>query len=469
MGKHFIIVISAVMLLSCIGCTQERENPFVTHKGDGSIELWDGRVIPPMPELLGVRDQYYLRMEWLKKKHEQLLPMMRKHGIEMWIIPEGTFDRDPLTHYVAPTRSFSHGVTHIFVDGGEEGLKRFSTYAHPTVDYTGFFEMLPEDYGEALREIDRQYKPKTIGLAYSGGRGHNSSLTYDAYHYIARALEPEGEKRFVPAKGLIEEYVDTRLTEELDEYRKLVQATVILAQRVLSNEVITPGVTTTADLKWWFDQQVASWGVGAQLWFTTNTSVQRFNPETGLIERHANPSGSDSPDRRPYQRGDLITIDCGIDYVGFKSDIQRVAYILNEGETDVPEGFKVALQNRNRVSEAYHTMPRPGMMGREAAAAIEKELEGVNFEYTLGSHSIGYHGHALGPGIRSTESTYNPQRESESLLRLGSYMAVEGAVTTAIPEWNGQKVRISYEDDGVLTKHGYEYLAPIQNDCYLIR
>jgi Xaa-Pro aminopeptidase len=469
MGKRTVIVFVIALLFSCFMCRKESENRFVSQKIGGSIELWDGRVIPPMPELLSVREQYYLRMDWLKKKHEQLLPMMRKHGIGMWIIPEGTFDRDPLTHYVAPTRSFSHGVTHIFVDGGEGGLKRFSTYAHPTIDYTGFFEMLPEDYGKALREIDRQYKPKTIGLAYSGGRGHNSSLTYDAYQYIARALEPGGEERFVPAKVLIEEYVDTRLQEELNEYRKLVQATVILAQRAFSNEVITPGVTTTADLKWWFDQQVASWSVGAQLWFTTNTSVQRFNPETGQIERHANPSGSDSPDRRPYQRGDLITIDCGIDYVGFKSDIQRVAYILYEGENDVPEGLKVALQNRNRLAEAYLTMPRPGMTGREAAAAIEKELAGVDFEYTLGCHSIGYHGHALGPGIRSTKSSYNPLRESESLLRLGSYMAVEGTVTTAIPEWSGQMVRISYEDDGVLTEQGYEYLAPIQYDWYLIR
>ena len=140
-----------------------------------------------------------------------------------------------------------------------------------------------------------------------------------------------------------------------------------------------------------------------------------------------------------------------------------------EWESDVPEGLKNALQNRNKVAEAYHTMPRPGMTGREAAAAIEKELEGVDFEYTLGCHSIGYHGHALGPGIRSTKSSYNPQRESKSPLRLGSYMAVEGTATSAIPEWNGQKVRISYEDDGVLTKHGYESLVPIQNDWYLIQ
>lgn len=469
MGKHIFITISVIMLLGYFGCMSEHENQYATKKDDGSIELWDGRVIPVMPELLGVREQYYLRMDWLKKKHEQLLPMMRMHGIGMWIIPEGTFDRDPLTHFIAPTRAFSHGVTHIFVDGGADGLKMYSTYAHPTVDYTDFFEMLPEDFSEALLEIDRMYKPQTIGLAFNGGRGHNSSLTYDAYKYIAATLGAEGHSRFVPASKLIEEYVDTRLPEELEEFRKLVQATEVLAQRVLSNEVITPGVTTTADLKWWFDQQVASWGVGANTWFTTNTTVQRFNPQTGQIERHANPSGSDSPDRRAYDRGDLITIDCGIDYIGFKSDIQRVAYILEEGEVDVPDGLKTALQNRNIVAETYCTIPRPGMKGREAAAAIEKHLGDIDFEFTLGCHPIGYHGHALGPGIRSTKSPYNPQRESESSLRLGSYMAVEGTVITAVPEWNGQLVRISYEDDGVLTEHGYKYLVPLQKEWYLIR
>lgn len=39
-----------------------------------------------------------------------------------------------------------------------------------------FFEMLPEDFAVELQKIDRQYKPKTIGLAYGGGRGHNTYL-----------------------------------------------------------------------------------------------------------------------------------------------------------------------------------------------------------------------------------------------------------------------------------------------------
>ena len=37
------------------------------------IELFDGRIIPAMPELLGMREQYELRLSWLEQKHLMLL------------------------------------------------------------------------------------------------------------------------------------------------------------------------------------------------------------------------------------------------------------------------------------------------------------------------------------------------------------------------------------------------------------
>ena len=458
-----LVLIAILPLASYASCAGGADQD-----GDGAITLWDGRVVPAQPEIPDVREQHELRVEWLREKHRQLLPMMRKHGISMWIIPEGTFDPDPMTRYVAPARSFSHGVTHIFVDAGDEGLKAFSNYRYPNETYVEFFEIIPEEYNERLAEIYETYQPRTIGLAFDGGRGHNSSLTYDAFQYISLALGSKAKERFVPARDLIEDFVDTRLPEEWAYYKDMVVATDRLAQRALSNEVITPGETTTADLKWWFDQEMASWGVGARPWFTTNTNIQRFNPDSGKIERVAGPSGFDSPDDRPYQRGDLITIDCGVSYLGFKTDIQRVAYVLPEGEVDVPIGLKEALTNRNTVVKAYRAA-RAGHTGRQAAAAIEKELEGVAFQYSLGSHSIGYHGHALGPGIRSTSSEYNPQRENQSGLRPNSYMAVEGGTRTAVAEWNNQEVTISYEEQGYLTEEGYKFFSPLQNTWYLIR
>jgi Xaa-Pro aminopeptidase len=457
-------VILAIVLIVLWTSRAESTDPSL----NGTITLWDGREIPAQPKIPKLREQHELRVEWLREKHRQLLPMMRKHEIGMWIIPEGTFDPDPLTRYVAPARSFSHGVTHIFVDAGDDGLKAFSNYRYPNETYVEFFEIIPEEYNEKLAEIYGTYQPETIGLAFDGGRGHNSSLTYDAFQYISLALGSKAREHFVPARDLIEDFVDTRLPEEWAYYKNMVVATDRLAQRALSNEVITPGETTTADLKWWFDQEMASWGVGAKPWFTTNTNIQRFNPDSGKIERVAGASGFDSPDDRPYQRGDLITIDCGVSYLGFKTDIQRVAYVLPEGEVDVPAGLKEALSNRNTVVKAYRAA-RPGYTGRQAAAAIEKELNDAGFQYSLGSHSIGYHGHALGPGIRSTSGEYNPQRENQSGLRPNSYMAVEGETRTKIAEWNNQEVTISYEEQGYLTAEGYRFFSPLQDTWYLIR
>jgi hypothetical protein len=74
----------------------------VEQRPDGSIALFDGRVIPPMPKLLDVRQQFERRLEWLEQKHAALLPMMRKHGVGMWVVVNEEFHDDPATEYIAP-------------------------------------------------------------------------------------------------------------------------------------------------------------------------------------------------------------------------------------------------------------------------------------------------------------------------------------------------------------------------------
>ncbi|SVC96711.1 uncharacterized protein METZ01_LOCUS349565, partial [marine metagenome] len=49
-------------MISCTGADAPSDGPGATR--DGPIELFDGRVIPAMPDLLGMRAQYDLRLEW---------------------------------------------------------------------------------------------------------------------------------------------------------------------------------------------------------------------------------------------------------------------------------------------------------------------------------------------------------------------------------------------------------------------
>ena len=358
-----LILAASIGLSACAGTPSGGESAVPTGSGgstaiaqvgttwerlaDGSIRLFDGRLIPPLPELLGVRAQYDLRLQWLDKKHGHLLEMMRQHGVGAWIIVNHEFNDDPATPYVAPDLVYvSRRDLHVFVDAGDAGLERFSSYGRPNADHARLFESLPTveseagggDVGARLEAIIDRYRPATIALNMGGNRGHNSALTHDAYQFIVEALGPEMEQRLISSRELIEQYFDTRLPEELEPYRRLVLATDVLTQQALSNVVITPGVTTAGDLKWWFNQQIADLGAGAEPWFEIHTAVQRFESATGTMIPYVHPA----PDDLVYQQGDIIHLDTGFNYLGFASDWQKVAYVLRDGEDDVPEGLKVA-------------------------------------------------------------------------------------------------------------------------------
>ncbi len=468
---HLSAVLAIVIAGSALAYGQAER---LSGAGRGPIELFDGRVIPAMPELLGMGEQYELRLHWLEQKHAMLLDMMREHGIEMWIVVSEEFHPDPVTQYVAPPLHYTRRRdVMVFVDAGEDGLARYSDYRRPTADYRRFFEPLPasrnargiQDTRTGLRTLWERYEPATIGLNIGGARGHDSTLTHDSYKFLADALGREAELRFVSAAGLVEDVFDTRLADELEPYRALVLATDVIAQTALSNEVITPGVTRAVDIKWFFEESVAELGVGGRPWFEIHVAVQRFDPETGTMIPYVHPA----PDNLIFQRGDIIHLDCGFDYVGFASDWQKVAYILREGEQTVPQGLRTALSNANLVHEAFGSEPRPGMTGWEATLAIAKKLEGVDFLPSLYSHAIGYHGHALGPSINARDMDLSSPPDRDSHLRDGAYRSIEFSATTAVPEYDGGTVTIPMEDDGYLTPDGYTYFRPYQTEWYVIR
>jgi Xaa-Pro aminopeptidase len=229
--------------------------------------------------------------------------------------------------------------------------------------------------------------------------------------------------------------------------------------------VITPGVTRAKEIKWFFEETIAELGVGGVPWFEIHVAVQRYDPETGSMIPYVHPA----PDDLVFQRGDIIHLDCGFDYLGFASDWQKVAYILREGESEVPEGLRAALANANVVHEAFASAPRPGMTGWEATLAIASKLEGVDFLPSLYSHPIGFHGHALGPSINARNMDLSSPPERDSHLRDGSYRSIEFSATTRVPEYNGGEVRIPMEDDAYLTRDGYVYFRPYQTEWYVIR
>jgi Xaa-Pro aminopeptidase len=420
--------------------------------------------IPAMPKLLSQREQMDTREAWLKRRLNDLLPgMMKRAGVDMWIVVNEEFHPDPVTEYIVPPIPME-GRRDLFifylrgdtvertamVRYEEERLANHYTIMMPARD------KLPEE----LKKFVDKRNPKTIALNFGGPRGQQDGLTYDSYKFLADALGPDDEKKFVTAAKLLTEFFDTRLPEEMTEYQKAVLATDVITRRALSNEVITPGKTTAGDIRWWMMQQIND--LGLTTWFEADIRIQRQQTQTNLTGAFL----STAKEGEVIQRGDLIHVDFGLTYMGLNTDWQKHSYILKTGEKDAPAGLKAALKSTNRLQDIIFSIARPGMTGSEVYDATMSQCKKENIDAMIYSHPIGAQGHGLGAPIdfRRPASAADADK-----FRQGSYTSIELNTSSLVPEWGNQKVTLMAEDDAVMTENGFRFIRPRQTELYLVK
>ena len=420
-----------------------------------------------LPELLPWSQQIAVREAWLEKRHQMILPLMRKHGIDMWIVANEEFHDDPLTQYIAPPRPYAGNRDFfVFVDTGEKGLRKIAITGFAEESLKRFFEApdepVPAD--QALHQLYEQYQPRKIALSFDAPRGVERSLTYDTYNFISQKMGPGAAEHFVPARDLIEDYLDTRIPEEFQTYQTMALFTEVLTRRALSNEVIHPGKTTVGDVRRWLYDQLGFHGLGT--WFQPDLRVQRKSKQNATSRGFL----AVAPEGLVIERGDLLHLDFGITYMGLNTDWQKMAYVLRQGEHDVPPGLKAAIKNTNVLQDAVISAARPGRTGGEVYNAAMEEMSKKGIEAMIYSHPIGNQGHGLGPAIDFRSAQRKDIAASGAKpLRPGCYTSIELNTATLIPEWDNQKVYIMMEDDAYLTNEGYKFFRPRQEAFYLVK
>ncbi len=419
--------------------------------------------IPAMPKLLSQREQMDVRETWLKKRFDTLLlPMMRRNGLDMWIVVNEEFHSDPVTeHIVPPIPIVGRRDLFIFIDRGNK-LERYAVVRYVEERLKNHYTLINPPRNEmaaAVKKIVYDRNPKAIGLNIGGTRGQQSGLTHDGFKFLAETLGPANEKKFVSAADFLTEFFDTRLPDELEHYRKAVLATDVITRRAFSNEVINPGTTTVGDVRWWMMQQVNNLGLG--IWFQPDLRVQRQSKTTGTTQQFL----SVADESTVLERGDLIHVDFGLIYMGLSTDWQKHGYILKPGEKDAPAGLKNALKNTNRLQEILFGIARAGMTGTQVYEATMAECKKQGIHAMIYSHPIGAHGHGLGPSI---DFRGNIGGGVNKILP-GSYMSIELNTSTDVPEWGGQRVTVMAEDDAHMTDAGYKFFRPRQTEFYLIK
>jgi Xaa-Pro aminopeptidase len=418
----------------------------------------------PPPKLLSWSEQTRVREGFLERRHAALLPLLRKHQLDWWIVVNEEFHDDPLTQAIAPPRPYAGNRDYfVFVDTGEKGLRRVAITGYSEEVLTRFFEAPsePRPADKVLPELYAAHPPKRIGLGISGRRGVTRTLTHDTYNLLAKILGPEASQRFVGVEAFLEDYLDSRLPEERSYYEPAVHLTEVLARRALSREAITPGQTTVGDVRRFLYD--ALWAAGVRTWFQPDLRVQR--------KGRPNPTSRGflavEPEATVIEPGDLLHVDFGISYMGWDTDWQRMAYVLRPGETDVPEGLKRALANTATLQDVLMSAARPGKDAGELYTATMDAMKAKGIEAMIYCHPLGPQGHGLGPSI-----DFRSARRGETgprPLRPDSWVAIELNTATPVPEWDGQKVFVMQEDPAWLGAAGYTFFRPRQRELYLVR
>jgi Xaa-Pro aminopeptidase len=398
------------------------------------------------------------------EKFDRILPeAMRENGIDMWITmsKEGLIDplfRDFGEGYVGSAAYF------IFTDRGASGIERAAIgLSDRRIEACGAYDILED--GIDLKAFVTERDPKTIALNMSEGIGAADGLSHTSYLHLANTLGETYAARFVSAEKLASDFRSRRVASEIVAFGEAGEMSREIAERALSNEVITPGKTTLEDVSWWMWDQLLARGLDSSFGMP---SVYVTGP--GGIE--------DTSNDRIIQRGDFLVIDWGVGYLGFYTDVKRQAYVLKEGETRVPPGLRHAFDQAVKVRDLLR---REIKAGPTAAAMLEhlndqiekagftliefnRPTEGDTTDVIIGCHSVGNLGHGIGPSI----AWFNPER-LQYPIRPSNLFSIELFAYTKAAEFSGKKVRIPLEDDAIVTERGVEWLYPVNRGILLIK
>lgn len=426
-----------------------------------------GPQVPTVSDALApshVRER--VEREWqvkAEKMTRHLQPLMRKHGVDMWIVMSRENVVDPVLELfggLGITGWYGHRNAYIFYDPGEEKpLERLAIGTHLSQHLKRFFGELVS-YGQEglkphLRKAVAARDPKRIAVDQSRTVSMADGLTVSMKEYLVDAIGAPYRDRLVSSEPLLIEYASTHTPAEHEIAREASRATYDIIRRALSNPVITPGKTTLMDVHYWI---TAEWKrQGFEFDFPAGVDLHR----QGGFER--------SDDDTVIDRGDVLHVDFGVRLSGIVTDQQKMAYVLKPGESAPPAGLVKAFADSARMAEIVVEEMKIGRTGEEIKKAAEARAAQEGLEASVYSHVQDYWVHGAGVWV----NPYWPERYGERpryKLLGGEWMSLEFATTTAVPEWGGEKVRMRREEDLLVHPDGrIEYLSGPQTELWVIR
>jgi Xaa-Pro aminopeptidase len=396
-----------------------------------------------------------MNKEIIKEKIQQAVSLLQEKNIDMWLtfVRETKISKDPMIEIIVGDHLTWQSAFIICKDGDtaafvgsieEENIKKSGTYNY----VVGYVQSIKESL---LRYLDIK-KPKKIAINYSKNSVLADGLTYGMFQILLDFLNGTPYKdKLISSEEIISSLRGKKSLTEIALMKEAVKETLRIFDEV--TEFIKPGKT---------EKEVANFVIeklkdrNFQPAWDSNTCPAVF---TG-----PNPSSAHSgPTDRVIEKGHIVSMDFGIKYNGYCSDLQRCWYVLKDDETNAPKpvkkGFEVIIKAIQKVANAI----KPGVLGVEMDDIARNYIIKNGYsDYPHGlGHQIGREVHDGGAGLFPRWERYGQTPFME--LEEGQVFTIEPRLTV-----DGYGV-VTIEEEVLITKDGCEFLSTPQKELILIK
>lgn len=411
--------------------------------------------------ILPLRERAEIEDRILAERLDTVVPMLtRREGIDAWILIAREYNEDPVLKTMLPATWLNarRRTVLMFIDHGDNrGVERMAVARYAVGDlFPGVWDPDQQpDQWQRIADILDEADPARIALNFSENYALADGLTYTEQRALQAALPARLQNRLQSAEALAVGWLETRIESEMEIYRDVMTVAHDIIREGFSAEVITPGVTTTDDLVWWFRQRVQD--LGLDTWF--HTSIETERSQRSLEEIAASDLDPDI-----LYKGDHIHIDFGISYLNLQTDTQQNAYILRDDEDDVPDYMKLALEEGNRLQDILTGNFRVGRSGNDILARSLQQAREEGLNPIIYTHPIGLHGHAAGTTIGMWDQQDGVPGTGDYVMQPNTAYSIELNALVDVPEWGDEPLPMKLEEDGFFTGDSFYYIQPRQTE-----
>ncbi len=391
----------------------------------------------------------------VQEKLQQATAILEEFDVDLWLtlVRETSMQPDPALDLIAGVdvtwqSAFlvSRSGKHIAIIGHFDSENVVNLNAYDQV--IGYHEGI----GSHLRAVLADLEPAQIAINYSENDVAADGLSFGLYRSLLKHLEgtPYAE-RLVSAEKIIAALRGRKSATEIELVRQAIATTEQLFDEV--EAFVKPGMTQK-QIADFVHGRIDEMGLG-YAWPKPFNPIVTCGPDSAV--------GHAAPGDVVLQKGHTLHLDLGVKQNEYCSDIQRMWYVLDDGETEAPPEVQRAFDVVLGAIQAGESFLKPGTPGWQVDQAARDFI--VDNGYPEYMHAFG---HLLGRAAHDGATVLGPRWERytgicELPVEVGNIFTLE--LHVIVPE----RGMMSLEEDVLVTESGVEYLSSPQTALRLIR